>query len=84
MKDYKLFKGYLPLSDAESKLLHAIPKTTLFMVARQLAALIVGRCDDASDADTNAVILKEWEAQFAAGHVPSRPPSEMREGDYNG
>jgi len=47
-----------------------IPKATLFVIARQLAATSAGTCDDLEAGERG--ILEEWAAQYEAGNVPVR------------
>lgn len=65
-------KWYPKITRFESRLLRAIPKATLFVVARQLAAQVLGHCDEFDGAADH--ILDEWIAQFNARNVPQKPP----------
>ena len=49
----------------------SIPKATLFVIARQLAATVLGSCDDMEAGERG--ILEEWTAQYKAGNVPQKP-----------
>jgi len=64
------------LTTEESLFLAQIPKATLFVVARQLAAVMSGHCDNLG-ADALRVLMDEWYAQYGANNVPQRPPNWM-------
>jgi len=62
------------LSDADRHLLERIPKATLYVIARQLAAWCNGTADNL---EVGAEIIAiEWEAQYHAGHVPQKPTTQ--------
>ncbi len=63
------------LNEAESRLLSAIPKATLFVIARQFAAQLAGECDNL-DLGAEA-IYQEWEAQYLAGNCPQKPKRRL-------
>lgn len=68
--------AWLPvLTEAEYQVLSEIPKAVLYVVARQFAALLEGRCDEQGSAAQ--VIYGEWRAQHRAGNVPQRPPKRL-------
>ena len=63
------------LTPEESRLLSAIPKAVLFVVARQFAAQIAGECDNLAGRDE--AIYQEWEAQYLAGNCPQKPKRRL-------
>ena len=70
-------KWYPELTEMESRLLAAIPKAVLFVVARQLAALATGECDNLGEPAFNKLCW-EWEAQYLVGNVPQKPPKGLQ------
>jgi len=74
-------KWYPALTTMESRLLAAIPKAVLFVVARQLAALALGECDNLGSPAFNK-LCEEWEAQYLAGNVPQKPPKGLRASEF--